>query len=387
MKGKFTRLVLESWRNFKKVDVPLAERVFIVGPNASGKSNLLDVFRFLQELAADGGGLTNAFQGANRGGIRSVRSLHARSKSNVKIEVAVEIGESTWIYRLVLQASGTPQKPGPAVVVEERVWDDGVDRLRRPDSKDRGDKELLLATALEQRSANANFRPLRDFLRSVEYNHVVPQLVRQPKVDDHSRFGKGLGTGLVEAIWGTPKKLRDRRLTRIGRALKIVLPQFENLVSETDADGRPHLRAQYTHWRQHGGWQQESAFSDGTLRLIGLLWYLSAGEAPLLLEEPELSLHPAAVRQIPRLLASISSQFGRQVLMSTHSPELLGDTGIDPSEVLLLRTTKDGTDVTLGSSLRELIQAAEADLPLGPHIEALTRPKGIEELLSFAEEA
>ncbi|HEC14719.1 MAG TPA: chromosome segregation protein SMC, partial [Rhodospirillales bacterium] len=43
------RLSLENWRNFRKVDVPLQQRVFIAGPNASGKSNLLDAIRFLQD--------------------------------------------------------------------------------------------------------------------------------------------------------------------------------------------------------------------------------------------------------------------------------------------------------------------------------------------------
>jgi hypothetical protein len=86
----------------------------------------------------------------------------------------------------------------------------------------------------------------------------------------------------------------------------------------------------------NGGWQNESSFSDGTLRLIGLLWFLSEGSSPLLLEEPELSLHAAAVRQIPRMLAKLNASVGRQVLMTSHSAGLLADQGIDPSEVIVL---------------------------------------------------
>ncbi len=40
-----TRLKLENWRNFTDVDIPLSDRAFIIGPNASGKSNLLDAIR------------------------------------------------------------------------------------------------------------------------------------------------------------------------------------------------------------------------------------------------------------------------------------------------------------------------------------------------------
>ena len=102
------------------------------------------------------------------------------------------------MYLLKLEATGPSHRPGPASVVEERVWLNRKVKLKRPDEDDERDPELLLATALEQRSANAGFRPLRDFLRSLDYIHVVPQLVRQAKADDTGRFGKGLGAGLVE---------------------------------------------------------------------------------------------------------------------------------------------------------------------------------------------
>jgi len=387
MQGRFTHLELENWRNFRKVSAPLEARVFVVGPNASGKSNLLDVFRFLHELAVEGGGLSNALQGSNRGGIRAVRSLHAAGNPNVTIAVRLVIDDVKWSYRLVLKADGTPQKPGPARIVEERVERDGVVLLERPDRNDTKDPELLLATALEQRSANAEFRVLRDFLRSVEYIHVVPQLVRSPAQGDARRFGKALGTGLVGAMGDVPKKSRDARLRRIQRALKGVLPQFEKLEWMQDKHGIPHLRAKYTHWRPQGAWQQESSFSDGTLRLIGLLWFLADLGGPLLLEEPELSLHPAAVRQLPRIIAGISARSGRQVIMTSHSADLVADQQVDPAEVLVLRATSAATSVTVGSEIPELVEAAGADLPLSPHIEALTRPPEYSELAGFGTKA
>ena len=56
----FRRIKLENWRNFLTVDVELQRRTFIVGPNASGKSNLLDAFRFLREVADPQGGFQRA---------------------------------------------------------------------------------------------------------------------------------------------------------------------------------------------------------------------------------------------------------------------------------------------------------------------------------------
>lgn len=52
-----SRVVLKNWRNFRHVDVSLRPRAFLVGPNAAGKSNFLDVFRFLRDIVRDGRGL------------------------------------------------------------------------------------------------------------------------------------------------------------------------------------------------------------------------------------------------------------------------------------------------------------------------------------------
>ena len=76
-----------------------------------------------------------------------------------------------------------------------------------------------------------------------------------------------------------------------------------------------------------------------------MLWAVLDGTGPLLLEEPELSLHPEVVRFLPQMFARIQRQSGRQVLVSTHSTDLLRDEGIGLDEVLLLRPGAEGTTV------------------------------------------
>src|SRR3990172_7203868 len=51
---RFSSLRLQNWKNFVRIEVDLQNRVFLVGPNAAGKSNFLDVFRFLRDLASPG---------------------------------------------------------------------------------------------------------------------------------------------------------------------------------------------------------------------------------------------------------------------------------------------------------------------------------------------
>ncbi|MBP9112021.1 MAG: AAA family ATPase [Polyangiaceae bacterium] len=357
--NRFTRVKLKNWRNFKTVDVALADRVFVVGANATGKSNFLDVFRFLHELARDGGGLTNALQGSNRGGFKKIRSLHASRNQAMRIEVECDLDGTTWGYALELEEQGSTR------VAKEEVWRKGRKLLARPNSQDKGDVELLSDTALEHNAANKEFRALRDFFRSVDYIHVVPQLIRNPASDDAARFGKGLGATLIRRIQECPNNPRKKRLRAIAKALKSVLPQFTELDFYVGDGGLPHLRARYEHWRKNGGWQDEDTFSDGTLRLIGFLWFFLEGDGPLLLEEPELSLQTEIVRRIPGILARLNVDSGRQVLLTTHSPELLSDAGIDLSEILILDGRKGATVVLEAQKDAPMVAAAKADVALG----------------------
>ncbi len=129
----------------------------------------------------------------------------------------------------------------------------------------------------------------------------------------------------------------------------------------------------YEHWRPHGAKQREDQFSDGTLRLIGLLWSLLESDSMLLLEEPELSLNSGIIRKLPALMYRVQKQKKRQmrqIVISTHSSDLLSDAGISGEEVLLLTPDEDGTRVELASSIseiRDLLQGgltiADAALP------------------------
>jgi hypothetical protein len=235
--------------------------------------------------------------------------------------------------------------------------------LRRPDAEDQQDNERLTQTYLEQVSANKEFRAVADFLASVRYLHIVPQLVRDP---DRSigRSADPYGGDFLEQIARTPKKTLKSRLSRITQALKVAVPQLQELRLDADVRGTPHLAGLYEHWRPHAGWQQEDQFSDGTLRLLGLLWAVLEGSGPLLLEEPELSLHPGVVRYIPQMFARTVRRSGRQIFVSTHSEEMLSDPGIAPSEIVLLNPTKDGTEAHLAAEDLEIKALAEAGEPL-----------------------
>ncbi|MHB9008280.1 MAG: AAA family ATPase, partial [Limisphaerales bacterium] len=129
----FTRVRLKNWRNFVSVDLKLGERLFLAGPNASGKSNLLDVFRFLRDLAKTGGGLQQAVE--ERGDLSKIRCLAARRYPDVEVEVELcnlEAKEPVvWRYGIGLRQE--PRGQRRVMLTHERVWRDGERLLNRPD--------------------------------------------------------------------------------------------------------------------------------------------------------------------------------------------------------------------------------------------------------------
>ena len=377
---RFSGLRLQNWRNFKAVDVPLQNRAFLVGPNASGKSNLLDVFRFLHDIVAVGGGFQQAVRA--RGGVTRLRCLSARRFPN--IEIAVQIGDEQnpdqWEYELHFTQDNLRQP----IIKKERVRHKGAILLDRPNIADKSDEERLTQTSLEQVNENREFRDVVEFFESVRYLHVVPQLIREP---DRSvgKTNDPYGGDFLEEIAKTTKKTQDARLRRIRDALGVAVPQLKELEVWRDEGGIPHLRGRWDHWRPQGAWQYEEQFSDGTLRLLGLLWALLKGSGPLLLEEPELSLHPEVVRFIPQMFARVQRRAGRQILVSTHSSNLLEDEGIGLDEVLILRPGPDGTTLSTAGSIENVQELLAGGSTLADVILPRTRPEGLARLAGFGE--
>lgn len=378
---RLTAVHLENWRNFTLADVALQRRVFLVGPNAAGKSNLLDAVRFLRDLVSVGGGFQEAVR--RRGGVSRLRSLTARRYPDIVVRARIGTDEQpdAWEYELRFSQDNRSRP----LLARERVLKHGQEILIRPNEQDERDPERLTQTYLEQVNANLEFREVADFLSSVRYLHIVPQLIREP---DRSvgRANDPYGGDFLEQIAKTQERTRKARLKRILDALKVAVPQLQELELWRDPDkGTPHLRGKYEHWRPQGAWQTEEQFSDGTLRLMGLLWAALDGGGPLLLEEPELSLHPDVVRFIPPMLARIQSKTSRQIIVSTHSADLLRDEGIGLDEVLLLLPGAEGTQVRVAASFAEAKKLLEGGLTLADAIIPLTRPARVEQLALFGD--
>lgn len=366
---RLTRLILKNWRNFTEVDVPLQQRVFILGNNGIGKSNLLDALRFLRDTAKEkGGGLQYALD--KRDGIGTIRSLCARKSSAVEINVEAEENSGTpektqWGYRLVIK-----QHREQIFIEKEIVKKNGNVLLERPDSADNKDSENLTETALEQSRANDKFRPLRKFFQSFRYLHMVPQLIR----NDSEFQGKVLpddpyGQRLIESMATLADNERKRRLKCISNALQQIKPHFGHFRFERDrVTGKAHLHYKHRNWRKYPTNQNEQQLSDGELRLIGLIFALLEKNKLIMLEEPEIHFNEGIVSNLPGIFAqaaiSAKSDSASQIMLTTHSRTLLTDEGIDGKEVLLLTDDNGKTKVALATDDSFIVNDLKAGLTI-----------------------
>jgi predicted ATPase len=359
------KLTVRNWRNFQKGEIHIANRLFVIGPNASGKSNLLDAFRFLRDVSlAKAGGFQQAVD--FRGGISSIRCLSARRDPDISLSVEMEeegSPQTEWKYTLSFSQDNL-RRP---IVKEERIERNGKVLLKRPDEKDGIDQARLTQTAIEQVNENREFRSVAAFFQSTSYMHILPQLVRDPQgFSPKQVINDPYGRDFLQRVEATPIKTKLSRLKKILAALKVAAPQLKDLKVERDGRGVPHLVGLFEHWRPQAGHQRETEFSDGTLRFFALLWSLFEGDGLLLMEEPELSLHSAIVRQLPQLIEQVhrARKVRRQVIISTHSEEMLLDSGLNPEEVVWLEPSREGTVVRSAADDNEVREQIKAGLTI-----------------------
>ena len=383
------RLILKNWKNFQNADVAFSDRTFIVGSNASGKSNLLDVFRFLRDIVKQAGGLQQAVE--SRGGIKKIRCLSARNISNIFIEI--HLGESNqdevkWKYILDIKHSGGGVFKSEATIISEKVWaaDKNSYIVNRSPKDKSEDTETLKYTHLEQVTTNKQFREIANFFNDLQYLNIVPLLVRESESTIISKDKEDFyGRNFLERVSKMNERTKHSYFRKINDVLRIAVPQLEELKFTKDDLGVPHLEARYNHWRAKGSKQREDQFSDGTLRLIGFLWALLDGTETVLLEEPEINLHSEIIKQLPEFISKLQQKKTkkRQVIITTHSYDLLDNPSIGSKEVLVLIPSKEGTEIKIADDIKEINDLIKSGFTIAEATNPTTQPKEIKKMIQL----
>ncbi|MCX7975200.1 MAG: AAA family ATPase [Candidatus Aminicenantes bacterium] len=333
---KIKSIYLRNWRCFSSAGFPVKSRLIITGPCGSGKTSLLEAICFLRDLAR-GQSLEEVVD--RRGGLSHLRNLEARyPETDIILMLYLRDRERRdWIYRLKFGEEGST-----LIIKEELIWKNSTLLMRRPDKEDKKNPIRKKESCLSPRLIPASLELLASFMRTFHYENPSPELLRNQDLIKPQ--------DLLIRIAQTPDRLRKIRLSRISEVIKRLIEGFGQLKVERDFFGRWHLSVSCQHWRPRVSWQSWDQWPDGAIRLFSIFWSILEKDTPILIEEPEIGLHPEAVSNLPRLMRELTKRSHRppQLIITTHHPSIIKDRLIKPAEIVLLIPDKPGTKVAVG---------------------------------------
>ncbi len=334
-----------SVRNFKslaEVDVDLNPLTILVGQNGAGKSNFVDVLRFVSDAVSMG--LERAI--INRGGIGSIRRYTAKGRPpDISISLRFKIDEEEGEYSLEIEST-RKEEGGYQVKCEKCTFgDDGYEvrsgkfvdpETAPPDNPFIDPTTVVLPFVGEAHSA----WPIRYYLNNAGYYTIYPGTLREPQKTSPANRLMDDGGNLSSLL----RRMKRNKVTRkhfddFCQSMSSAVPDVIGI------DVKPagsYLVVTLEH--QENGHvstfdlQQES---DGTLRLLGVFAALHQFPSPSLItmEEPELNVHPGALSVINEIITQTSQR--SQVLITTHSPDLISM--CNPNDLRVVEKVKGET--------------------------------------------
>ena len=384
------RVWAKNFRSIEYAELQLGPLTVLVGPNASGKSNLLEVLGLLSDAARDG--LEAAI--SRRGGIESVgrRSSSGRILGpEVGFEYRSQEGTLSYFfvlnrqrngeYRVSQETANLKLQASDAGSAEFRISNGRIVRpsLKRALKQDKEDGDtanlgeivsqlveeskgqglqllppepsklsMFLAVLLNQTGAmkfdlgyrlHMNLESARDFLGKVGLYRIFPNSLRDPQKAAESHPLAAGGENLSSTLQDMTQK-KSQFLPDLKAALAFAVPGIRDIrVKSAGSYYVVELEHERDRGKEKGTWFDLSLESDGTIRLLAMLTALFQDPAPSLtcLEEPELAIHPGAMAVLSDTMVEASLR--GQVLVATHSPDLIDRL---PIESIRAVTAEDG---------------------------------------------
>jgi predicted ATPase len=345
-----TRVVLRNYKSIGICDVRLSNLTYLVGPNGSGKSNFLDALHLVSDA------LTNSLDNAlnERWGVQEVRRRSSGHPNHfgIRLEFVLPDGQRGHYAFSIGALAGR----GHEVQTEECVIG-GKSRgpfykLERGELKACSEASFPAVTsdrlALVSVSGIPVFRPVFDALTAMGFYNLNPKVMREPQKPQDGRLLKSVGENIVSVI-GHLERVAPEQLTTIQEYLQTVVPMVHGVERKEIGPLETLQFKQDMAGAKHPWHFLAQNMSDGTLRALGVLTALfqaNRDSAPLLIgiEEPETALHPAASAALREALLMASHR--TQVIVTSHSPDLLDDPSIAPEHFLAV--VSEGGETRIG---------------------------------------
>jgi predicted ATPase len=374
-----SRVLLKNYKSIANCSVELGPLNFLVGPNGAGKSNFLDALRFVTESLNTS--LDHALR--ERGGIAEVRRRSSGHPTHfgMRLECVLPAGGfAHYAFRV-----GALPKGGFEVQQEEcricgipdalHAWHYEVESGTVTDSHPKivpaaAPDRLYLVAA----SGLPEFRMLYDMLSRMGFYNLNPDVIRDLQTADAGDVLRRDG-GNLASVLSVMKKDHPETRDLVVEFLAKVVPGVQD-VSVKHIQKKETLEFKQKVGRNESPWSfYAENMSDGTLRALGVLTALfqsvngGAKHVPLVgIEEPEVAVHPGAAGVLRDALRTAARN--TQVIVTSHSPDLLEDKDVGDESILGVASingeTKIGPIDEVGrSAIRDRLYTAGELLRLG----------------------
>ena len=316
-------ITIQGFRSIKSIErLPLGQINVLIGPNGSGKSNFIDAVSFLHAISM--GKLQSYVR--RSGGADKI--LYFGSKETHCIHLEISFDEQKSGYDVML-----------APTEDDNLYPDS-------EGEHGGPSEYKYETYM---SGIGGATPhIRNFVSDWRLYHFHDTSMASPmrKTSDlHDNRGlRAEGENLASFLYF----LREKHSTSydlIQRTVRLVAPFFDDFLLKPQALNEDKIRLEWRH-RGSEAYFDVSSFSDGTLRFIALATLLiqpaTLRPSVVLLDEPELGLHPYAITILAALVKQASVE--TQIVLATQSPILLDH--FEPEDVLVADRVGGATKIT-----------------------------------------
>ena len=303
------RIEIEGYKSFKKIDVPLNPINILIGSNGSGKSNFLSFFEMLNRMYER---KLSPYVALNGG---TARFLHKGSKVTDTIRAIVTFNRNTYGFEL---------KEGDNQFVFMHEWlgyasKAGCKNNRIDISSYNNESEIKGYNGLTRGDY------IKEYLRTMSKYHFhdtgkQSPFTRESNVQNDIFKLYESGENLAAFLFGIQQK-EPLAYKRIVRVIQSVAPYFSDFFFHPNENGNIRLLWQDKYGETIYG---PTDFSDGTIRFIALATlFLQPQPAKLIvIDEPELGLHPVAISKLAGLIKSAKER-GIQIVAATQSADLI----------------------------------------------------------------
>jgi predicted ATPase len=316
--NRINRLTVRNYRSLADVTVDFEDLTVLVGPNGGGKSNILDVLRFVRDALMLG--LDKAMQ--DRGGITSLRRFSPDGELyDIEISLQITLNNQSFQFGLILGSHKND---------EYYIKEDSFDAPKEYQAKDSASEssvdndkkaQSVKHHILSLLGHDIRDNPLYTYLAGLAFYSIFPNSLREPqkigKPYPLEEDGGNLATLLRDFIANPNNTWRED----LYQSLAIIIPHVipDNPLSVESLGSFIIVKLKHTNGAEFDLFQE----SDGTLRVLALLTALyQQPPLPLIgIEEPELTIYPRALESLCEIIDETSCR--SQIILTTHSPELI----------------------------------------------------------------